>query len=92
MDIAVESSTVAERTLLSTRRGTRIVPKYVFGKPADQVTSPTMARLPWQLRQPLTHALLRVAVGKPESYGLPAGVGRASCATTPRSATPCSRA
>ena len=72
MDIAVESSTVAERTLLSTRRGTRIVPKYVFGKPADQVTSPTMARLPWQLRQPLTHALLRVAVGKPESYGLPA--------------------
>jgi cation diffusion facilitator CzcD-associated flavoprotein CzcO len=72
MDIAVESSTVAERTFISTRRGTRIVPKYVFGKPADQVTSPTMARLPWQLRQPLTHALLRAAVGKPETYGLPA--------------------
>jgi len=72
MDIAVESSTVAERTLLSTRRGTRIVPKYVFGKPADQITSPTMARLPWQVRQPLTHLLLRVAVGKPENYGLPA--------------------
>jgi cation diffusion facilitator CzcD-associated flavoprotein CzcO len=72
MDIAVESSSVAERTFLSTRRGTRIVPKYVFGKPADQVTSPTMARLPWQLRQPLTHVLLRVAVGRPETYGLPA--------------------
>ena len=72
MDIAVESSTVGESTFLSTRRGTRIVPKYVFGKPADQVTSPTMARLPWQLRQPLTHALLRLAVGKPETYGLPA--------------------
>ena len=71
MDIAVESSTVAERTLLSTRRGTRVVPKYVFGKPADQVTSPTMARLPWQLRQPLTHLLLRAAVGKPQTYGLP---------------------
>ena len=72
MDIAVESSTVAEATFLSTRRGTRIVPKYVFGKPADQVTSPTMARLPWQVRQPLTHLLLRLAVGRPESYGLPA--------------------
>ena len=72
MDIAVESSTVAERTFLSTRRGTRIVPKYVFGKPADQVTSPTMARLHWRLRQPLTHALLRAAVGRPETYGLPA--------------------
>ncbi len=72
MDIAVESSTVARRTLLSTRRGTRIVPKYVFGKPADQVTSPTMARVHWRLRQPLTHLLLRVAVGKPETYGLPA--------------------
>ncbi|HZI91828.1 MAG TPA: FAD-dependent oxidoreductase [Thermoleophilaceae bacterium] len=72
MDIAVESSTVAERTFLSTRRGTRIVPKYVFGKPADQVTSPTMARLHWRLRQPITHALLRAAVGRPQSYGLPA--------------------
>jgi len=72
MDIAVESSTVAERTFLSTRRGTRIVPKYVFGKPADQTTSPTMARLHWRLRQPITHALLRAAVGRPETYGLPA--------------------
>ena len=61
--------------LLSTRSGTRIVPKYVFGKPADQTTSPTMARLPWQLRQPLTHAMLRVAVGRPETYGLPAPSG-----------------
>ena len=72
MDIAVESSTVADATFLSTRRGTRIVPKYVFGKPADQVTSPTMARLPWQVRQPITHLLLRLAVGRPETYGLPA--------------------
>ncbi len=72
MDIAVEASGVAPRTYLSTRRGTRIVPKYVFGKPADQTTSPTMARLPWQVRQPLTHALLRIAVGRPETYGLPA--------------------
>jgi len=72
MDIAVESSWVAERTYLSTRHGSRIVPKYMFGKPADQITKPAMARLPWRLRQPLTHALLRLAVGKPQTYGLPA--------------------
>lgn len=70
MDIAVESSLVAERTFLSVRQGARIVPKYVFGKPADQV-SPTMTRLHWRLRQPITHALLRLAVGNPETYGLP---------------------
>ncbi len=71
MDIAVESSTVAHRTYLSTRRGTRIVPKYIFGNPADQ-TSPLLAKLPWQVRQPITHAILRLAVGRPENYGLPA--------------------
>ena len=75
MDIAVESSQVAARTLLSTRRGTRIVPKYVFGKPADQITSPRAALLPWRLRQPLSHLMLRVAVGDMTRYGLPAPAG-----------------
>ncbi|MBA2764638.1 MAG: NAD(P)-binding domain-containing protein [Thermoleophilaceae bacterium] len=71
MDIAVESSMVAERTFLSTRNGSRIVPKYLFGGPADQITSPVMARVHWRLRQPLTHFLLRLAVGDPVAYGLP---------------------
>ena len=33
---------------------------------------PRWPRLPWRLRQPLTAALLRLAVGRPETYGLPA--------------------
>jgi len=71
MDIAVESSWVAERTLLSSRSGSRIVPKYLFGRTADTITSPFIARVvPWQVRQPLSHLLLRVAVGPVESYGL----------------------
>ena len=37
MDIAVESSYVAERTFLAARRGAWIVPKYLFGKPTDQL-------------------------------------------------------
>lgn len=73
MDIAVEASWVAERTLLSVRSGSHVVPKYLFGKPADQITSPLVARrVPWRLRQALSQALLRVAVGRPEAYGLPA--------------------
>ena len=71
MDIAVESSWVAERTFLSVRSGSHVVPKYLFGKPADQITSPLMTRLPWQLRQPLSHLLLRLAVGRVSRYGLP---------------------
>jgi hypothetical protein len=51
MDIAVESSWVAERTLLSVRSGSHVVPKYLLGRPADQITSPLAARrVPWRLR------------------------------------------
>ena len=71
MDIAVESSLVAERTFLSVRNGSHIVPKYLFGKPSDQITSPLMARMSWRVRQPLSELLLRIAVGDPAKYGLP---------------------
>jgi cation diffusion facilitator CzcD-associated flavoprotein CzcO len=36
VDIAVESSFSAAATYLAARRGTWIIPKYVFGRPADQ--------------------------------------------------------
>ena len=37
MDIAVESSFVARKTILSSRRGAYILPKYLFGRPLDQI-------------------------------------------------------
>ena len=37
MDIAVEVGQVAERTFLAARRGACIIPKYLFGKPLDQI-------------------------------------------------------
>ena len=37
MDIAVESSYVAEHTYLAARRGAWIIPKYMFGRPVDQL-------------------------------------------------------
>jgi dimethylaniline monooxygenase (N-oxide forming) len=37
MDIAVESSYVARTTYLAARRGAWIIPKYMFGRPVDQL-------------------------------------------------------
>ena len=72
MDIAVDASFVSRGpVLLSARRGVHIVPKYLFGRPAD-ATGGAIAFLPWRLRQSLAQTMLRVGVGKPQSYGLPA--------------------
>jgi cation diffusion facilitator CzcD-associated flavoprotein CzcO len=73
MDIATDVSHVAARTLLSTRRGTWVIPKRLLGRPADQIIRPWVAvHVPWRLRQPLSQLLLRITVGPPERYGLPA--------------------
>jgi thioredoxin reductase len=69
MDIAVEASYVAERTYLAARQGVWIVPKYIFGKPVDQMRNDP--RVPFKLRQRLTQALIRSYAGPPERYGLP---------------------
>lgn len=69
MDIAVESSEVAERTFLSGRRGVHVVPKYILGRPLDTIV--TDARVPWRIRRRLAEGLIRVAVGEMTRYGLP---------------------
>jgi dimethylaniline monooxygenase (N-oxide forming) len=69
MDIAVEASYVAERTFLAARRGAWILPKYLFGRPVDQL--PNNPRLPLKLRMKVFQALIRFHVGSPERYGLP---------------------
>ncbi|TDC67595.1 SDR family NAD(P)-dependent oxidoreductase [Actinomadura sp. GC306] len=75
MDIAVDASHVAHGpVLLSARRGVHIVPKYLFGRPAD-ATGGALAVLPWRLRQRVAETMLRLAVGNPQDYGLPAPAG-----------------
>jgi dimethylaniline monooxygenase (N-oxide forming) len=69
MDIAVEASHVAERTFLAARRGAWILPKYMFGRPTDQL--PNDPRLPVRLRMKVFEAMIRLHVGRPEQYGLP---------------------
>ncbi|GAB2874538.1 flavin-containing monooxygenase [Nocardioides pacificus] len=75
MDIAVDASYVGGGpVLLSARHGVHIVPKYLFGRPAD-ATGAALAALPWRVRQVVAETMLRLAVGTPQSYGLPAPAG-----------------
>lgn len=71
MDIAVDASYVADDVMLSSRSGSWIVPKYLFGRPAD-ATNGLLSVLPWRVRQSIAQRMLSLAVGTPDSYGLPA--------------------
>lgn len=71
-DIAVESAQHAARTFHSVRRGYYYVPKYFFGKPADQVGEISLRlRLPLPVRRWLNGWLLRLVAGSPQDFGLP---------------------
>jgi dimethylaniline monooxygenase (N-oxide forming) len=69
VDIAVESSYAAAHTYLAARRGAWIVPKYLFGKPLDQLGNDP--RIPFKIRQRVAHQLVKAYTGNPEKYGLP---------------------
>ena len=69
MDIAVETSQVAERVFLSARRGAWVIPKYLFGKPLDQLGNDP--RVPFRIRQKIYERILLMNVGRMENYGLP---------------------
>jgi dimethylaniline monooxygenase (N-oxide forming) len=70
-DIAVESSRVADRTLLAMRRGAWILPKYLRGKPTDELGSAFLSRLPLALTRTLYRRALKTATGDPMDFGLP---------------------
>src|SRR3954447_14527523 len=69
MDIAVESSYVAQNTYLAARRGAWIVPKYVFGRPTDQHKNDP--RVPFKVRQWFMQKLITSQTGDLTRYGLP---------------------
>jgi cation diffusion facilitator CzcD-associated flavoprotein CzcO len=62
--------TVAEVAFISTRSGAYVVPKYLFGKPADQVVK-TNPRLPLGLQRRMGRILPRIFSGRMEDFGLP---------------------
>ncbi|MGW4249752.1 flavin-containing monooxygenase [Nocardia sp. NPDC004722] len=69
MDIAVDASYHAHATYLSARRGVHIIPKYVWGRPYDQIGGSEW--IPASLRWPLARRLMAAATGPMTRYGLP---------------------
>jgi hypothetical protein len=71
-DIAVEAAQQATHCWHSTRRGYWYAPKFVMGRPADQINDVVLAlRLPLWLRQWIFHRTLKMTVGDLTRFGLP---------------------
>ncbi len=72
VDIVSELSRkgVAERTMISTRSGAWVIPKYLFGRPADQVVK-TIPWMPPKLMRALAQPLPKLVSGRMEDFGLP---------------------
>lgn len=68
-DVAVETSRVSAFTAISMRRGYYIVPKFMFGKPADMVNA-RFIKLPRWIRHSLMQFTHRIIVGDMTAYGL----------------------
>jgi cation diffusion facilitator CzcD-associated flavoprotein CzcO len=61
---------VAEKVWISTRSGAWVVPKYVFGRPSDQVVK-TNPHFSLKLQRWLARPLPRIVSGRMEDFGLP---------------------
>src|SRR5262245_61081614 len=70
-DIAVETSRVSRMTFLAMRRGAHVIPKYLRGKPTDELGTELTSRLPLAVQRRAYERLLKTAQGPMESYGLP---------------------
>jgi dimethylaniline monooxygenase (N-oxide forming) len=71
VDVAVESSRIAEKTFLAMRRGAYVIPKFLGGKPVDEASPPVTTRLPMSVRRLFLARLLKLTVGEMTDYGLP---------------------
>lgn len=71
VDVAVESSRIAETTFLAMRRGAYVLPKFLGGKPIDESAPPVMSRLPISVQRFFFNRLLKMSIGEMTDYGLP---------------------
>jgi dimethylaniline monooxygenase (N-oxide forming) len=71
VDIAVESSRIGAKTFLATRRGAWVLPKYLNGKPIDEIANSVTGSVPIPVMRAVMKRQLKVAVGEPTDYGLP---------------------
>ncbi|MGI9345819.1 MAG: flavin-containing monooxygenase [Gammaproteobacteria bacterium] len=71
MDIASELSQryLASKLFVSTRHGVWVLPKYINGKPADKILTPSW--IPDRIALSLARLAIKKLVGRMSSYGLP---------------------
>ncbi len=70
-DVAVESSRIADATFISMRRGAYVIPKYINGKPIDELSNPITSMLPIAVQRFFAARALGIAAGDMTTYGLP---------------------
>jgi cation diffusion facilitator CzcD-associated flavoprotein CzcO len=73
-DLAVDAAQAGHRTTVSVRNGLVFQPKTLFGRPRWEL--PLLTRLPVRAQERVTRALIDVALGRPERYGLSAPATR----------------
>ncbi len=72
VDVAVESSRIADATFLAMRRGAYVLPKYINGKPIDETSNPFISALPIAVQRFFVNRALNIAAaGDMTAYGLP---------------------
>jgi dimethylaniline monooxygenase (N-oxide forming) len=70
-DISVETSRVSEMTYLAMRRGAHVIPKYIAGKPTDELAPEWFSHLPFRVTRWFFARQLKQIQGRMEDYGLP---------------------
>lgn len=70
IDIACDAAQRADTAAISVRRGYHLVPKHVFGMPADVFAS-SGPELPMRVAQAVFPRLLKIVAGDPTKYGWP---------------------
>lgn len=71
VDIACDAARFAEVAAISVRRGYYLIPKHIFGMPADKFAA-SGPHLPMRLAQRVLPRLLKVLAGDPTLHGWPA--------------------
>jgi cation diffusion facilitator CzcD-associated flavoprotein CzcO len=71
VDIACDAARFAESAAISVRRGYYLIPKHIFGMPADAFAD-SGPHLPMRFAQRIFPPLLKIVMGDPTKYGWPA--------------------
>ena len=70
VDIACELAHYAKKTILSTKEGAHIIPKYILGLPVDYYLSPLDPFVPMFIKRSFFRFLIWLTKGNQERYGV----------------------